>query len=211
MPIIIEGGPSGNDAEVDAYKAAQRVSIVPRAASYAATGPTGTIAAALAANSSVFTMRSDPAAGASYKIYIARIRVEFTTIVAFTTPITAARRLALFRGSGATPSGGTALTVVKKDTADGASKVIDARIATTGALTVTGVTFETAPIREMMLVHVGAAGAYTDRVWEFNSTDAGGELVLNQGELLAVRNPAAMDAAGTFQLEVLVDWFEGTV
>lgn len=209
----IQGAVSGNGAEVDAYKSGQRITIVPRAASYAIAGVTGTMAAALAANSSVFTMRLDPAAGATYKLYVARIRLEWTTIVAFTTPITAGRRLALFRGSAATPTGGTSLTanIAKKDTADGATKVIDARIATTGALTVTGVTYEAGQHRDMSLVHVGTAGAYSERIWEFNASDAGGEIVLNQGELLAIRNPAAMDAAGTWQLGVDVDWMEGTV
>lgn len=217
MAIVLEGGVSGNDCEVDAYKSSQRVSITPRGASYAISEITGTIAAALAANSAVFAMRLDPAAGSTYKLYVARIRLEYTTIVAYTTPVTAGRRLAVFRGTGAAASGGTAIaTAVKKDTADGNSQVNsgeggDARIATTGALTVTGITFESNPVRVMNLIHVGAAGGYTERVFEFNASDAGGELVLNQGELIAIRNPAAMDAAGTWQLGVTVDWFEGTI
>ena len=215
MAIQVQGY-SGTVAETDSYKRSQRVSLVARGTSYGVSSITGTIAAALGANSAVFAMRLDPAAGATYKAYIARMRLTYTTIVAFTTPITAGRRLALYRGAGAAASGGTALaTAAKKDTADGNSQFNsgeggDMRIATTGALTVTGITFET-EFRTLTLVHVGAAGGFVERVWEFNASDAGGEIVLNQGELIAVRNPAAMDAAGTWQLGVDVDWVEGTI
>ena len=215
MAMIQKVGFGGTVQEVAPYKRAAHVTHVPRGASYAIAQQTGTIGAALAANSSVFGMRLDPAAGGAYKLYVERIRLEFTTIVAFTTPITAARRLGIYRGAGGAPSGGTGpLEVVKKDTADGNSEVRSAQggaahIATTGALTMTGVTFEADPFRLMTLVHVGAAGAFREVVWEFNSTDSGGPLVLNQGEVLAIRNPAAMDAAGTWQLGVNVDWIEG--
>lgn len=214
MAIQMQGN-GGTVMEVDAYKRSQRVSIVARGASYAVANITGTIAAALGANSSVFAMRLDPAAGASYKAYIERIRLQFTTIAAFTVPVTAGRRLALFRGAGAAASGGTAIAAAaKKDTADGNSQFNsgeggDMRIATTAALTVTGITFETQELRAMTLVHVGAAGNFMEQVWEFNATDSGGPIALNQGELLAIRNPAAMDAAGTWQLGVNVDWVEG--
>lgn len=205
----------GTVADVDSYKRGYRSTLVPRGASHCVTGVSGTVAAALAANSSVFAMRLDPAAGASYKAYIQRIRLQWTTIVAFTTAVTAGRRLALFRGTGAAASGGTSTPPVKKDTSDGNSQFLtaeggDVRIATTGALTVTGITFETDPIRTVSLTHVGAAGAFFEQILEFGVSDAGGPLVLNQGELLAIRNPAAMDAAGTWQLGVTVDWDEGT-
>lgn len=214
MAIQVQGF-GGVVCEVDSYKRSQRVSIVSRGPAYAVSAVTGTIAAALGANSSVFAMRLDPGAGASYKAYIERIRLQYTTIVAYTTPITAGRRLALFRGAGAATSGGTSIAdAAKKDTADGLSQFKTTEggamsIATTAALTVSGITFETDPIRTMSLVHVGAAGAHYETVWEFNASDAGGSQVLNAGEVLAIRNPAAMDAAGTWQLAVNVDWYEG--
>lgn len=216
MAIQIAGN-SGVVAEVSSYKRAQAVSIVARGPSYATANQTGTIAAALAANSSVFAMRLDPAAGASYKAYIERIRLLYTTIIAFTTPITAGRRLALFRGTGAATTGGTGVALAaKKDTADGNSQFNvgeggDIRISTTAALGVAGITYETDPIRLFTLVHVGTAGAFFEQVWEFNAADSGGPVVLNQGELAAIRNPVAMDAAGTWQLGVNVDWYEGSI
>jgi hypothetical protein len=85
----------------------------------------------------------------------------------------------------------------------------DVRIATTGALTVTGITYETEPLEVMTLMHAGAAGAFYERVFEWGA-NAGSEVVLNAGQLLAVRNPVVMDAAGIWQLAVNVEWYEGT-
>jgi hypothetical protein len=216
MAIQIQGN-GGTVAEVDSYKRTQRMAVVARGASHSISSITGTIAAVLGANSSVFAMRLDPAAGATYKAYIERVRLQFITQVAFTTPLSAVRRLALYRGSGAAASGGTALaTAAKKDTADGNSQFNsgeggDIRIATTGALTVTGITFETQEFRTMFLGQIGAAQSNSEQIFEFNVTDSGGPLVLNQGEVFAIRNPAAMDAAGTWVLKVDVDWVEGTI
>lgn len=183
---------------------------------YTYAGITGTIAAALTANSSVFAMRLSPTAG-SVKAYIRKLRLQYTTIVAYTTAVTAGRRLALFRGAGAAASGGTGVgssLVAPKDTNYSASQFDiasggDIRISTTGALTVTGITYETEPMEVMTLVHVGAAGAYVEHTFEWNIL-GGSPLVLNAGQLLAVRNPAAMDAAGTWQLGVDCEWYEGT-
>ena len=189
-----------------------RVSPVPRGYGFTVAATTGTIAAALDANSSVFAMRLDP--GTTKRAFIERIRLEFTTIVAFTTPVTAGRRLALFRGSGAAASGGTAIAapVPKSSSASGVSEFGtavggDVRIASTGALTVTGITFETNPIDEFSLVHVGAAGAYREAIYEYGSSVCQ-PIQLDPGQLLAIRNPVAMDAAGTWQLAVNIDWFE---
>lgn len=185
--------------------------IKPRGTRFCTSSVTGTMAAALTANSSVFAMRLDPSAGKN--AYIERIRIQFTTIVAFTTAITASRRLALFRGSGAAASSGTAITEATKKLASSIDSEFNAalggdiRIAATGGLTVTGITYETNPIRTMSLVHVGAAGAFYDRIFEFGNGETA-PIVLEPGQLLAVRNPAAMDAAGTWQMAIDVDWFE---
>ncbi len=179
---------------------------------YGVSGVTGTIAAALAANSTVFAMRMNPSA--TKKAYIQRIRLEYACIVAFTTPVTADRRLALFRGVGATATGGTNIAGAnaQKITSDAASQFTvanggDIRIATTGLLTVTGITFETDPFRTMTLTHVGASGNFMERLWEFNEVNCG-PVILTAGQMIAIRNPVAMDAAGTWQLGVSVDWYE---
>lgn len=182
---------------------------------YSYAGITGIVAAALAANSSVFVMRLSPTAG-TIKAYIRKLRLQYTTIVAYTTPVTASRRLALFRGAGAAASGGTGVgtgAVVTKDSNYAAAQFDpasggDIRIATTGALTITGITYETEPIEVMSLVHVGTAGAYVEHTFEWNIL-GGAPLTLNAGQVLAVRNPVLFDAAGTWQLAVDAEWYEG--
>lgn len=208
---VIES-PSGTLLEVESDKKAERAINVPRGTGFAVSNVTGTLGAALGAGACVFSMRLDP--GAPVRAWIDRVRLQFTTIVAFTTPVTAGRRLALFRGSGAATSGGTGIaTAVRKHTAFGAASEFDLanggdiRIATTAALTVAGVTFEADPIATMPLVHVGNAGNYTETIFEFAPSESY-EVVLEPGQLLAVRCPVAMDAAGTWQLGVNVQWRE---
>lgn len=208
---LIQSGASSSLLTVDATSKAAYTAIVGRGLCYSIGAVTGTIAAALGANSAVFAMRVDP--GSAVKAYIERLALQYTTIVAYTTPITAGRRLAIFRGSGAAASGGTALaTIAAKDSTGAVSEVAaasggDARIATTGALTVTGITFEADPIAILTLTHVGAAGGYIERIFEFHATE-NGPIILQPGQVLAVRNPAAMDAAGTWQLGVNAMWCE---
>ncbi len=212
MSIILGNGSASTETKVDSVSRALRVNLAPRGHGYRIGEQSGTIAAALGANSAVYAQRIDP--GAAVNAWIDRVRVAYTTVVAFTTPITAGRRLALFRGSGAAASGGTAIaTAVKMDTGIAPASECDAaqggdmRIATTGALTVTGITWESQPFGVLTLVHVGAAGAFVERVFEFHATEAH-DAVLQPGQLLGLRNPAAMDAAGTWQFSVEVAWRE---
>lgn len=192
-----------------------RTVVVPRGDGYVYSATSGTLAAALASGSAVFLMRSP--ASAAKLAYIDRIRLQWTTIVAFTTPITAGRRLQIHRGSGSTAtSGGTAPAangVLKKNTNTTSNSIFDSslsgdiRIASTGALTITGGSLETEAIATMSLVHAGAAGAFVEEVFEFGVSESS-ELILNPNQYLAVRTPVAMDAAGTWQLAVKVDWRE---
>lgn len=193
-------------------KGSALVSLQQRGNAFSVSSITGTIGAAASANASFFAMRLDAGAG-NIKAYIERVRISYTTIVAFTTPITANRRLAIYRGSGANASGGTAITTVaKKYSASGDSEFEtaqggDIRISTTGALTVTGITYETNEFATLPLVHVGAAGSFYESIFEFNTNESA-PITLNPGQLLAIRNPVAMDAAGTWQMAIRVDWYE---
>lgn len=207
MTFVQDGIGGSNLLAVESNRASRSV-IVPRGQQFIVSEITGTVAAALGGNSSVFLMRLD--AGSSLRAFVDRVVLRYSTIVAYTTPVTAGRRLALFRGTSVVnASGGTAVaTVAPKSTGFSASEFDaasggDVRIASTGALTVTGFTFETSPLAVMTLVHVGAAGAYAEATFAFDSP-----IQLEPGQSLAVRNPAAMDAAGTWQLGVEVHWRE---
>lgn len=212
MANLQDGRATAGLAAIENITKGLRTTQVPRSIRcYTLAGSSGTIAAALAANSSVLALRMSPGAG-ELKAYITRVRLMVSTIVAFTTPVTAGRRLGLYRGAGAAASGGTAVAdFTQKDGSSPASQCAaaqggDARIATTGALTVTGITYETQPIVEVPLTHVGAAGAFADFSFEFDMLPH--PIVLSAGQLLAVRNPAIFDAAGTWQLTAVVEWHE---
>lgn len=173
---------------------------------FGAAGVSGTIAAALAQDSIVFAMLCGPQASTSVRdrlsVYLDRLRIAFTTIGAFTTPITAGRRLGIYRASGAVAAtGGTALGVAKKDTNAPTSVVTDVRIASTAALTVAGITREANPIGVLDLTHVGGAGGRQDLIYEMSAAISSEE-VIDPGELLVISSPVAMDAAGTWQLSV---------
>lgn len=204
------GWTSGVGTEVNPEGALYTVPLDASGNHYALASKTGTIAAALAVNSSVFAMRLNP--GYSGKAWVDSIRLRWTTIVAFTTPITQTRSLSIMRGAGAAASGGTNIaTAAKKDTSYSGSQFDgvnggDLRISTTGALTVTGITYETVSLAEMTLAHVGAAGNFYEVVYEFSVRNH--PIELNPGELLAIRNLTAMDAAGTWSLGVEVNWRE---
>ena len=208
-------GDTGAPLEVELNDKNQaRVSIVSRGNGFCLSSATGTMAATLAANATVFAMRLDTGTGA--RAFIDRVRWQFTTIAAFTTPITAGRALVLSRGAGANTTGGTALPVIPKKLSTsttsefGASDGGDCRIATTAALGVAGVTIEAEPIRMTALAHVGAAGAHYETIWEF-ATSESTPVVIEPGQLLMIRNgPNAMGAGGTWQLAVNIDWHEFT-
>lgn len=209
---VIQGGSTQVVAEVDPYSKALRVCPVPRAPGHILSGVTGIMAAALAANSMIFYMRHDPSS--PLKVHVDTIRLHWTTITAFTAAVAAGRRLGLYRATGIPTPGANGVQVnpVMKSTVDPPSEVHtvnggDCRIATTGAIPTTGLTFENDPLALMSLTHVGAAGAWYERVYELGQSEAA-PIILQPGQVLAIRNPVVMDAGGTWQLLVEIEWNE---
>ena len=185
----------------------------PAGPNYTVSTKTGLIGAAAAAGAAVYAMRLNP--GSSKKAYIEAIKIRWTTTTAFTTPITATRSIVVTRGAGAAASGGAAIaSATKKDSQYASSQYDtalggDIRIATTGALTVTGITWEATNLAELPLIHVGAAGAFYEHIFEFDARTHA--LEINPGEVLGIRvGSSAMDAAGVWVLGVEVSWREGT-
>jgi len=181
---------------------------------YAVSGMSGVIAAALPQDSLVLALLCDPQPAIAkpsqrLSMYVDRIHLAFTAIAAFTASISPGRRLAIYRATGPAASGGTPLAIARKD-ADNAppSVCTSAQIATAAALTATGITREPAPIGTLDLVHVGAAGARQDFVFEL-AAPLNAPIAVGPGELLVVGNPIAMDAGGTWQLTVKeAHWIE---
>ena len=193
---------------------AQRTLNVHRGNGFALATQSGTIAAALAQDALVFALRADTTANSAVGVYVDRLRLAFQTIAAFTTPITAGRRLGIYRAAnaGAEVSGGTDVksTIRKKDSLSAASTAALALIATTAGLTAGGLAREAAPLAHLDLVSIGAAGARQEHIFELASTKPQ-EWCLNPGEYLVISNPVAMDAGGTWQLTLgELSWYEAT-
>lgn len=182
-------------------------------------GVSGVIAAAAAANSVFFAMRNSATASSTTQmIHIPKLRIAYTTIVAYTVPVTAGRRLELIKITSATGpySGGTSFTTATKKVTAGITSTLDTtpggdiRIAAAGALTVpTTTTFETNAISSMTLSHVGGAGGFYERDMILMMAYSQQPIELGAGEMLVLRNPIAMDAGGTWQFEIDADCFMG--
>jgi hypothetical protein len=204
----ILGADGTTQLSVEAYRKSARVCVVKRGEGFSIEALTGTIAAA--SNGSVFAMRNSPTSGKD--VYVSYLSLEYCTITAFTTPVTQ-RRLQIIRGSGAAASGGTAITpIAQHDSADATSQLNganggDVRVSTTAVLTVAGITFDTNALGNFVLTQFGTANARNFQVFDFGSTDKG-SIVLQPGELLAIRTSAAFDAAGTWQLGINISGWQ---
>lgn len=181
---------------------------------------TGIVAAT--ADGTLWTLRYPESAAAvlpghstreTKRLYVQRIHVQYVTLTAFTTPVTAGRALRLVRGAptsgtASNPSGGSAFTMVRKRSGDDTTETLGVgRVATTAVLTTTGITFESNPLQRMLLAQAGSSGNSYDEVWRFDGIEAD-PIYLLPGELLAIATDSAFDAAGTFQLQIDVDAVE---
>lgn len=114
------------------------VNIVPACANYYSVPVQIRQSAATAANATVFAMRN--AAASTRTVFIERIALAGTFDAA--SPVgRSLLRYALCRFSTATPTAGTAVTVIEMDNGNAATQVTDVRFLDTG-LTTTGVVFE---------------------------------------------------------------------
>jgi hypothetical protein len=179
---------------------------------------TGTVAAALAADGVIWTLRypessvMPAASGFSKRLYVQRVAVTVVVGTAFTTPVTLGRHLKLCRATAnagtANPSGGAAYVMARKrsDITTDAEVLGVGRVATTAALTTTGFTLGDA-IRRLPMSGSGTSGSIITATWSFDGTDAD-PIYLLPGQALALAAGATMDAAGTFELTVDVDAVE---
>ena len=189
---------------------------IPLGQPWSLTGTTGTMAAALGANSVVFAMKASAADTTRPNrlgpgpLEIERIQLVYCSIVASAGVLLAGRGLQLFRGTddaaGKTAlTGGTALTPRPKRIKDQTdSGLADVRIASTAGLTAGAFTRDTVALATMDLVSGGSAGFR--QVFEHGKLANGESVWLEPGEILVVSNPAAFDALLTWQLTVNVDY-----
>lgn len=183
---VIKSGATADELTIDPTSKAARITLYDSAGnelhkepngSYLLRIPNARLTAAIAANSAIWTVRN----GSSRTMRIKRISVsaKFDGTAAATTA-----QFQLQRFTTATPSGGTALTAVKKRTALGSSTIADARFNYAAALTVTGVVFEEAFFEWGVQRQVSAVSNH-DLLAGLETQEALIELAPNEG--LAIR------------------------
>jgi hypothetical protein len=209
MAIELIGNPSGvrvnTDANGNLYTAAG-LKAYSVGGEYAVAGwSTAAVAAALAANTSLISLRFAPASGR--KAYLTRLRFSATVI----TPGAnggVPGILAWQRFTAATPTGGNARTVDKKTASHPSNTDMTDVRDSNAALTVTGVTFGNVVAASIMPTFPeltsGAINGWFE--WIFEPDDE--PVTLAAGDGLAMRTQVAMPATTTWGFAYTVHWFE---
>jgi hypothetical protein len=177
--------------------------------SWVSAAMTGTVAAGAVALADVFWLcRTPTAAAGKTPMVIERIRVRFTCLTAFTTPVTANRALGLCILPALPALVGTAPLAnnFRKQNLFGGGAT-DAQVAacnTTPFNAAASPPAITDVFGVMSLAAFGTSGASLEKTWEFNTGSAVMANVI-PGQIIALVSPFGMDAAGTFQLAVECD------
>lgn len=187
------------------------------ARAYRVSATTGLLPAELAADSVLYSQLIGARVARAPWAFIERVTVQWTVVTAFSTPVTAGRHLRMGLGDG-TPSGGTTLVPYSKG-GDGASLFqesaspadIDGLIMIASTAALGDVTVDaSAVIATVPLAGFGAAGSTATFTYDFSAGPEPVQLIQGTGQPqnLIIYPGAAMDAGGTFQLTVDVDWLE---
>ena len=207
----LTGGASGIDADVDTTFKALRVSIRPAEVSgWFSVGARSGAATAVAAAGAVFSLRQL----ASTLLIVRRIGVGFIATTGFTAAQELAYALFVARAFTASDTGGTAIALTgsnaKMRTSLGTPTSVDARIATTAALTAGTKTLDATALAMTGGYALTTAGlVLAPSLNNLLSHDAGDyPLVLAQNEGLNVQNAILMGAAGVGTIYVNIELAE---
>lgn len=213
MAIQIQGN-GGVIGEVDgstfrALRTSRRPMDYGALGSYAATGRTGVMAAALAANSEIFQLRWTDA---TRLCAITSVHCSGGGGVAAFTAGAASMELMIARSWTVAGSGGTAITLTgsnqKLRSSMGTSLVNDMRVASTAALTAGTKTLDAQPIGSIVKGVTATAGDTVfpaAHLYEINEND-GHPIILAANEGIIVR--ATVPATGTWVTAIDVTWME---
>ncbi len=182
---------------------------------YSVAIPTGAIAATLAANSTLFSMRW---IDATRLCLIKSIRVSGIVTATITAAVPFDLSVFVARNFTVSDSGGTAITLSSSNqklrTSFGASLIGDMRVSTTATLTPGTRTLDAQAIDRMQGFTGTVIGTYifgngTGAVYLTDRRGAGTyPVVLAQNEGIVIQNPLAGPATGSITLLVDVEWQE---
>lgn len=207
MSVSLISGASADLATVDPTSKALRVSVYDvlgnpienrEADRYVVCGATGAVcAAALAAGTTLIAMRN----GAGKSLYITKIKVRFTVgTVGVSAGVAGSVKWERF--TTATPTGGTARTVAKKNATFNASNVADVRDGN-AALTVTSVVWtDVLDMSNVPLMITGVPSPEWVSEWEDSPA------VIAPSEGISLRVLTQLAATQTWQFSYSIEWFE---
>ena len=207
---VLEDPNTGSMAAVDASKLALRASLRPfELTGYFAFGVQSGALTGVAANGPVFSLRN--AAGNGELVLVRHIGIGFLTTTAFTTAQIVDYGLFFARSFTASDSGGTAISIAGNNTKVRTSLVapnsMDARVATTAALTAGTRTLDTNALAQIGAWSGGAGQGLVpvqNNLWDQYTGDQ--LIVLAPNEGLVIANLTAMGAAGVIRLYVNVEF-----
>jgi hypothetical protein len=175
---------------------------------FIAVSRTGEISAEQPALSLFWAWELPSSTFAAYPCVLERLRLQYTCLTAFTSPVAVGRGLAFVKLTDA-PGGGTGTGpvnhVLRKD-------VLLNSLSGGGILTSNATALEppTTPpslddvFAQLSLAGKGNAGDTVDKEWKWTSGDAQ-MVTLLPGDIIGLMCPSDMDAAGTFELVIEAD------
>jgi hypothetical protein len=207
---VLEDPNTGSMAAVDASKLALRASLRPfELTGYFAFGAQSGALTGVAANGPVVSLRN--AAGNGELLLVRHIGLGFLTTTAFTTAQVVDFGLFFARSFTASDSGGTAISITGNNTKVRTSLVapnaMDARLATTAALTAGTRTLDTNALAQIGAWSGGAGQGLVpvqNNLWDQYTGDQ--LIVLAPNEGLVIANLTAMGAAGVVRLYVNIEF-----
>jgi hypothetical protein len=209
MSVRVNGAVSGLDADVDGNRnicTAEGLPYIGAAGGFYTVGGqiSAVVAAALAANTMLMSMRLNPSS--SRKAYLTKLRVVLSIATAGAAggiPGT----LGLQRFTAQTPTGGTARTVNRLAESLGTSSdlfdVRDSNAALTGTAPTWGNVVSTCLVPLLQLNTSGLGGGFWEWIFE-----PAFPLILQPGDGLALRTQVAMPATQTWVYSYTAHWFE---
>lgn len=210
----IESPTTGNGLEIDNTFRAARVSIrPPEVLGWQSVGAQSGALTGVAANGPVFSLRNSSAK----MLLVRRIGIGFIATTGFTVAQKLDFGLSFARGFTVSDSGGTAIAFTgsngKHRTSLGTATSLDARIATTAALTAGTRTLDVNALSMIGGYAAATAGvAIPPALSNLFSHDTGDyPLVLAQNEGLVITNLTAMGAGGVGSLFVNIEFAESDV
>lgn len=204
MPVVIVGGASGVQADVDSNKnllVSEGLPAHPSAGGYYSVcgGPAGIVAAGLATDTSLMSMRL--ASGSTRKAYVYKYRFIMSPAT-LGASAGVAGQIGLQRFTTATPTTGTARTPNElNEPLATATDMTDVRDSAS-ALTVTSVVFGAEIARSTVPLFVSSAGWFE---WIFEPPYP---VVLQPGDGIVLRTRVALAATQTWVFSYTAYWLE---